>query len=82
MVTNSRQVGKTSLLENIYGTTNTISLDLPRLAKAAKLSPETFLAGVKLPAVIDEIQYAPGLFRPLKYFADKVLKHWPENFVN
>jgi uncharacterized protein len=74
VVTGSRQVGKTSLLEKIYGTANIVSLDLPRVAEAAEFSPETFLNGLKLPAVIDEIQYAPELFRPLKHFADKVLK--------
>lgn len=74
VVTGSRQVGKTSLLETIYGSANTVSLDLPRLSAQAENSPEAFLRDLILPAVIDEIQYAPGLFRPLKHFADTVLK--------
>lgn len=74
VVTGTRQVGKTSLLEKLYGSAGITSLDLPRNAEAAEGSPEAFLEGLKLPAVLDEIQYAPGLFRPLKWYADKVLK--------
>jgi predicted AAA+ superfamily ATPase len=31
VVTGSKQVGKTSLLETLYGSANLVSLDLPRL---------------------------------------------------
>ena len=74
VVTGSRQVGKTSLLETLYGSANVVSLDLPRISDRAESSPEAFLQELSLPAVIDEIQYAPSIFRPLKHFADKVLK--------
>jgi uncharacterized protein len=74
VVTGTRQTGKSSLLEHIYGADQSISLDLPRVAIEAEQSPELFLSGLSLPAVIDEVQYAPALFRPLKHFADTVLR--------
>ena len=74
VLTGSRQVGKTALLEHLYGANNLISFDLPRVAAEAEAAPEAFLEKLPPNAILDEIQYVPSLFRPLKYFADRVLK--------
>ena len=43
-----------------------ISLDLPTEAEQAEKEPQRFLQRHPPPVIIDEVQYAPGLFRHLK----------------
>ncbi len=81
VITGSRQVGKTSLLEEIYGSDSLVSLDLPRIAEAAETTPEEFLGRLQFPAIIDEVQYAPSLFRPIKSLVDRVLKKSGEKLL-
>lgn len=71
VLTGSRQVGKTSLLQHILPEAQLVSLDLPRLAEEAEFSAETFLGKLSTPCIIDEVQYAPTLFRNLKVAVDK-----------
>ena len=47
-----------------------VSLDLPVEAEQAEKEPGTFLQLHPPPVVIDEVQYAPGLFRHLKVAVD------------
>jgi len=47
-----------------------VSLDLPVEAEQAEKEPETFLRRHPPPVLIDEVQYAPGLFRHLKVAVD------------
>ena len=47
-----------------------VSLDLPSEAEQAELDPGSFLARHPPPVIIDEVQYAPGLFRHLKTVVD------------
>lgn len=47
-----------------------MSLDLRALAEEADESPKSFLEDHPPPVLIDEVQYAPGLFRPLKVATD------------
>jgi predicted AAA+ superfamily ATPase len=61
-----RQVGKTSLLERAFPDLECVSLDLPSVAEMAETLPDRFLAEHPPPVLIDEVQYAPGLFRHLK----------------
>jgi hypothetical protein len=42
-----------------------VSLDLPTEAEQAEKEPQSFLKDHPPPAIIDEVQYAPGLFRYL-----------------
>jgi uncharacterized protein len=72
VITGSRQVGKSALLSKLYGANQLVSLDLPRLANEAQNSPELFLKNLKTPVVIDEVQYAPNLFRAIKHEVDKL----------
>ena len=45
-------------------------LDLPTEAEQSEKEPERFLQRHPPPVIIDEVQYAPGLFRHLKVAAD------------
>jgi predicted AAA+ superfamily ATPase len=70
LVTGSRQVGKTSLLEKTFPAYEYVSLDLPALAEEAEGSGAEFLSRHRRPVIIDEVQYAPALFRALKAVVD------------
>lgn len=71
VLTGSRQVGKTTLLRHLFPTHSFVSLDLPSLAEMAESDPEAFLKKYPAPLVIDEVQYAPQLFRNLKIVIDQ-----------
>jgi predicted AAA+ superfamily ATPase len=66
VVTGARQTGKTSLLRHTFPDHGFVSLDLPSEAELAEHSPETFFERHPPPVIIDEVQYAPALFRHLK----------------
>jgi predicted AAA+ superfamily ATPase len=66
-----RQVGKTALLERTFPDFHYVSLDLASTAEMAETLPGEFLARHPPPLIVDEIQYAPGLFRHLKIEIDK-----------
>ncbi len=70
VVTGSRQVGKSSLLEHSFPDHRRIALDLPALADEAESSGEQFLERYPPPVIIDEIQYAPRLLRHIKAAID------------
>jgi len=67
----ARQSGKTTLLRNTFPGHGYVSLDLPSTAEMAENNPEEFFRAHKPPLIIDEIQYAPGLFRYLKQLVDR-----------
>ncbi len=71
VVTGARQTGKTSLLKLLFPHHNYVSLDIPSRAAQAEESPELFLKSYSPPVVIDEVQYAPKLFRHLKVAIDE-----------
>lgn len=66
-----RQVGKTSLLESTFAELPFVPLDLASNAEMAETRPEEFLATYPPPVVLDEVQYAPALFRHLKAAVDR-----------
>jgi predicted AAA+ superfamily ATPase len=71
VLTGPRQTGKTSTLRRLFPKHELVSLDLPTEAEQAEKEPSTFLARFPPPAIIDEVQYAPALFRHLKVAVDK-----------
>ncbi len=71
VLTGPRQSGKTTLLKTIFKNYNYISLDLPSIAESAERNPEEFLKNYPPPVIIDEVQYAPSLFRYIKIEVDK-----------
>lgn len=70
ILTGARQTGKTTLLRGTFPEHHYVSLDLPSDAALAEQSPETFFGNHAPPLLIDEVQYAPGLFRHLKVQVD------------
>jgi predicted AAA+ superfamily ATPase len=70
VLTGARQTGKTSALLRLFPDYNFVSLDLPTEAEQAEKEPHVFLERHPPPVIIDEVQYAPGLFRHLKAAVD------------
>ena len=71
VVTGARQICKTTLLRHLFPDHHYVTLDRPLTAEQADSDPEAFLAAHPAPVVIDEIQYAPSLFRYLKMRIDE-----------
>ena len=71
VVTGPRQVGKTALVQKVFSDYTYVSLDIPAVAAQAESNPEDFLKSYPEPLVIDEAQYAPGIFRHLKAAIDR-----------
>jgi predicted AAA+ superfamily ATPase len=71
LILGPRQVGKTSILKHCSSLGRQyISLDdLPTRRRATE-SPELFAQSIKLPVLIDEIQYAPQILSHLKLLVD------------
>ena len=70
VLTGARQTGKTSTLLRLFPKHTFVTLDLPSEAEQAEKDPKTFLQRYPPPVLIDEVQYAPGLFRHLKSQVD------------
>ena len=83
MITGSRQVGKTTLLNNLQkkeeNKINYISLDNLLVRALAVEDPEMFLDRYKAPLIIDEFQYAPNLLSYIKIIVDKKRQEHLEN---
>jgi predicted AAA+ superfamily ATPase len=71
VLTGARQTGKTATLRHLYPDYEFVSLDLPTEAEQAEREPQLFLERHPAPLIIDEVQYAPGLFRHLKAAVDR-----------
>jgi uncharacterized protein len=70
VLTGARQTGKTSTFRRLFPDHKFVSLDLPTEAEQAEREPQSFLRRHAPPVIIDEVQYAPGLFRYLKVAVD------------
>src|SRR6202162_518821 len=70
VLTGARQTGKTSTYRRLFPNHEFVSLDLPTEAEQAEKEPQEFLRRHPPPVIIDEVQYAPGLFRYLKAAVD------------
>jgi predicted AAA+ superfamily ATPase len=70
VVTGARQAGKTTLLRHTFPDHTYVSLDLPSTAELAERDREQFLRSHPQPIIVDEVQYAPALFRHLKRAID------------
>ncbi len=70
VLTGARQTGKTSTFRRLFPDHRFVSLDLPTEAEQAEKEPQSFLQRHAAPVIIDEVQYAPGLFRYLKVAID------------
>jgi predicted AAA+ superfamily ATPase len=71
LLTGVRQAGKSSLLQRLFKDIEYVTLDRMILAEEAEENPTLFLARFKNNVIIDEIQYAPSLFREIKIKVDE-----------
>jgi hypothetical protein len=71
VLTGARQTGKTALVRRVFPDYAYVSLDLPSEAEQAERDPTGFLHRHPEPLVVDEVQYAPALFRHLKRRVDE-----------
>lgn len=71
VLTGPRQTGKTSLVQRLFPDHGYVSLDLPSEAAQAENDPRSFLTRHQGDLIIDEVQYAPALFRHLKSVVDR-----------
>lgn len=70
VITGARQVGKTTLVKQLFPEHRYITLDIPSVANFAEIDTDLFLKKYPPPLIIDEVQYAPGIFRNLKLWVD------------
>lgn len=70
LITGSRQVGKTTMLKNIFKNYKYVSLDDALLQVQIKQDPALFFNTYKLPIIIDEVQKASELFPYIKMIVD------------
>ena len=69
-VTGPRQAGKTTLCRAAFNDLAYVTLDALDVRDHAESDPRGFLAGLGMPAVIDEIQHVPSLIPYLKEVVD------------
>ena len=74
IVTGARQVGKTSLIENLMPNIPKVELDDKLTLEMAKNSTSQFMELNPPPVFIDEVQYAPEIFHYIKMNVDKSKK--------
>lgn len=70
LVTGARQVGKSTLLKNCHPQMRYVSFDDALLLEQAVDDPNLFFMDNEPPIIVDEVQYAPTLFRALKLRID------------
>lgn len=71
LLSGARQTGKSSLLKRLYPNAEYVTLDRVLVAAEAETNPSAFLKQFSSTVIIDEVQYAPSLFRELKILVDE-----------
>jgi len=71
VLTGARQVGKSTMLKEVYRDINYITLNRPLVRESAKENPSLFFEVNKPPVIVDEIQKAAELFDYIKDIVDE-----------
>jgi predicted AAA+ superfamily ATPase len=71
VLTGARQVGKSTMLKEVYRDINYIALNSPLVRESAKENPSLFFDMYKPPVIVDEIQKAAELFDYIKDIVDE-----------
>lgn len=74
LVAGPRQVGKTTMLEQLTSDINYVTLDDPIIRAGAEEESATFFKDNPPPVFVDEIQKAPALFEQIKMLLDRERK--------
>ena len=75
LITGPRQVGKSTVLKNLYPNFEYETLDDVNMIRAISSDPTGYLRLKGTPFIIDEVQKVPDLFGSLKYVIDKDKKN-------
>ena len=70
VVTGARQVGKTTLLRQVFPNLDYVVFDASLDLEQARSEPDLFLRNHPAPLILDEIQYAPELVASIKRAVD------------
>ena len=70
VLTGARQVGKSTMLKEVFHNINYVTLNRPLVRESAKENPSIFFEANKPPVVVDEIQKAAELFDYIKDIVD------------
>jgi len=71
VLTGARQVGKSTMLKEVYNGINYVSLNRPLVRQSARDNPSLFFEANKPPVIVDEIQKAAELFDYIKDIVDE-----------
>ena len=71
VLTGARQVGKSTMLKEVYKDINYVTLNRPLVRESAKENPSLFFDQNKPPVIVDEIQRAAELFDYIKDIVDE-----------
>ena len=71
VLTGARQVGKSTMLKEVFHDINYVSLNRPLVRESAKENPSLFFEANKPPVIVDEIQKAAELFEYIKNIVDE-----------
>lgn len=71
VLTGPRRAGKTTLLRHLFPAADYRLLEDPDVVAAARADPRGFLDGLKLPAILDEIQTVPELLNFIRARIDQ-----------
>ena len=71
VLTGARQVGKSTMLREVYSDINYIALNRPLVRESARENPSLFFETYKPPVIVDEIHKAAELFDYIKDIVDE-----------
>ena len=71
VITGARQVGKSTMLKEVYHNINYLTLNNPLVRESAKDNPSLFFEKNKPPIIVDEIQKTAELFDYIKDVVDE-----------
>ena len=71
VLTGARQVGKSTMLKEVYRNIRYITLNRPKVRQSAKDNPSLFFEVNSPPVIVDEIQKAAELFEYIKDIIDE-----------
>jgi len=71
VITGARQVGKSTMLKEVFHDINYVTLNSPLVRESAKENPSIFFEANKPPVIVDEIQKAAELFDYIKDIVDE-----------
>jgi len=71
LITGARQVGKSTLLKNLFPSMPIITFDRITDVHGARSNPDLFIKVQPSPIILDEVQYVPELFGSIKRTVDE-----------